>query len=129
MNKKMISILFLFLIISCNTSKQNNNTSIDLTFLKTHMPNIKNGKIIFNQSCITCHLYGTAGAAILTDKNSWVKLLKEKNKEDIYLNVLNGFIGEKGPMPEKGTCIKCSNIDLFDAIEYILSVNGLSINH
>ena len=127
MNNKIIFILFLFLI-SCKPNKQN-DIPPDLGFLKTHAPNIKNGKKVFNQSCITCHLYGTGGATILTDKNSWRKLLKNKNKESIYLNVLNGYIGEKGPMPQKGACINCSNIDLLDAIEYILFINGLGLNH
>ena len=74
-------------------------------------------------------MYGTAGATILKDKKSWEKLLINRNKEDIYLNVLNGFIGKKGPMPQKGACLNCSNTDLLDAIEYILFINGLSINH
>ena len=127
MNNKIIFILFLF-IISCKSNEQN-NIPPDLTFLKTHVPNIENGKNIFNQSCLTCHLYGSSGATILTDNNSWQKLLKDKNKENIYLNVLNGFIGEKGPMPKKGACINCSNTDLVDAIEYILYVNGLGISY
>ena len=128
MNNKIILFFFLLLIIGCKANKQN-DIPVDLTFLETHIPNIENGKKIFNQSCITCHLYGTAGATILKDKKSWEKLLIDKNKEDVYLNVLNGFIGEKGPMPQKGACLNCSNTDLLDAIEYILFINGLSINH
>ena len=127
MNNKII-FFFLLFIIGCKINKQN-DISVDLTFLGTHIPNIENGKKVFNQSCTTCHLYGTAGATILKDKKSWEKLLIDRNKEDIYLNVLNGFIGEKGPMPQKGACLDCSNIDLLDAIEYILFINGLSINH
>ena len=127
MNNKLIFIFFL-LFISCKTNKEE-NIPINLAFLETHIPNIENGKKIFNHSCLTCHLYGTAGATILTDKNSWIKLLIDKKKKDIYLNVFNGFVGEKGPMPEKGACLNCSNTDLLDAIEYILFINNLSINH
>ena len=127
MNNKIIFFLLL-LIIGCKINEQNEIPE-DLTFLDTHIPNIENGKKVFNQSCITCHLYGTAGATILKDKKSWEILLIDRNKEDIYLNVLNGFIGEKGPMPQKGACLNCSNTDLLDAIEYILFINGLSFNH
>ena len=127
MNNKII-LLFLLLIISCKTNKQN-DIPVDLTFLETHIPNIENGQKKFNESCITCHLYGTAGATILKDKKSWEKILIDRNKEDIYLNVFNGFIGDKGPMPQRGACLNCSDTDLLDAIEYILFINGLSINH
>tara|TARA_Y100001970_G_scaffold41940_1_gene52120 strand:+ start:21702 stop:22085 length:384 start_codon:yes stop_codon:yes gene_type:complete len=127
MNKKIIFI-FLILTISCKTEKPN-NIGIDLDFLESHMIDINNGKKIFNHSCITCHLYGSGGATMLIDKKSWSILLEQKSKEIIYLNVLNGFIGKKGPMPEKGACTNCSNTDLLDAIEYILSINGLTIRN
>ena len=127
MNKKIIFIC-LILIISCKTDKST-KAEANLDFLETHTPNINNGKKIFNYSCVTCHLYGSVGATMLIDKKSWSQLLNEKSNEDIYLNVLNGFMGKKGPMPEKGACIDCSNTDLFDAIEYILSLNGLTIKN
>tara|TARA_Y100000996_G_C22414071_1_gene598506 strand:+ start:385 stop:765 length:381 start_codon:yes stop_codon:yes gene_type:complete len=126
----MNKIIIIFLILSASCYKiEENKEPIDLSFLETHAPDIKNGRKIFNQSCITCHLYGTGGANILNDKISWNKMLNNRDKKDIYLNVLNGFLGEKGPMPSKGACINCSNTDLLDAIEYILSVNNLSINN
>ena len=125
MNYKIILISILLLITSCKKlNNKNQNTNIDLTFLNTHVFNIENGKNIFNKSCITCHLYGTAGAITIKDKKSWKKLLTEKTTEEIYLNILNGYAGEKGPMPRKGACNKCSETDLFDTLEYMLSVNG-----
>ena len=127
MNKKVIFIC-LILIIGCKTD-ESTIAKVNLDFLKTYTPNINNGKKIFNYSCITCHLYGSAGAATLTDKKYWSQLLNKKSNEDIYLNVLNGFMGKKGPMPEKGACINCSDNDLIDAIEYILSINGLTIKN
>ena len=125
MNNKIVLISILLVIISCNTD--HTNKDIDLTFLNTHSLDIENGKNIFNRSCITCHLYGTGGATILNDKKSWEELLGKKEIKEIYLNVFNGYIGEKGPMPIKGGCIQCSDTDLFDAIEYILFINGLSL--
>ena len=56
-------------------------------------------------------------------------MLREKTIEEIYLNVLNGYTDDKGPMPKKGACRECSEIDLFDAIEYMLSISNLSIRN
>ena len=127
MNKKIIFI-FLILIIGCKT-EESTTIEVNLDFMDTYIPDINNGKKIFDYSCVTCHLYGSAGATILTDKKSWLELIEKKTDERIYLNVLNGFMGEKGPMPEKGACINCSDTDLLDAIEYILSINGLTLKN
>tara|TARA_X000000368_G_C22807014_1_gene612912 strand:+ start:129 stop:518 length:390 start_codon:yes stop_codon:yes gene_type:complete len=127
----MIKYFLLFFIClvftSCLQKNKNNSDSIDLTFLSTHKLNIKNGKTVFNKSCITCHLYGTGGATILNDKKTWENILETKTIQKIYTNVLYGYVGDKGPMPQKGACQECSETDLLDAIEYILSINRLSI--
>ena len=119
-----ISIYF----FSCTTNQNSNKVVFDLDFLQTYNSNLKNGEKIFNLYCITCHLYGTSGATLIHEKESWIRLLNNKKKEEIFLNVLNGYTGENGPMPNNGGCYSCSNQDLFDAIEYILSINNLSIS-
>ena len=129
MKKKKFLFYILIFIIACNKNDRKDQTPIDLTFLKTHTFNIDNGKRVFNQSCITCHLYGTGGATMLRDTDSWEILLNEKTMEEIYLNVLNGYAGNKGPMPEKGACIRCTEKDLLDAIMYILYLNSLTIRN
>ena len=129
MNNRIVLISIFILIISCNNTENQYKTTIDLRFLNTHPLNIENGKQIFNKSCITCHLYGTGGATILNDKEAWSRLCREKTMEEIYLNVLNGYAGDKGPMPKKGACRDCSETDLFDAIEYMLFINNLSIRN
>ena len=129
MKKKILLFCTLIVITACNKADTKEQAPVDLTFLKTHTFNIDNGKRVFNQSCITCHLYGTGGATMLRDTDSWEILLSEKTMEEIYLNVLNGYIGDKGPMPEKGSCIRCTEEDLLDAIEYILYLNSLTIRN
>ena len=116
----------MFLILSCN---KNTDIIINLELVNTYTPNVQNGEKIFNKACITCHLYGTGGATLLTNTKEWDFLLKKKEKKEIYLNVLNGFVGKSGPMPAKGGCQNCSEQDLLDAIEYILSINKLTIIH
>lgn len=129
MKKKILLFCTLIVITACNKIDTKKKTSVDLNFLKTHTFNIDNGKKVFNQSCITCHLYGTGGATMLRDADSWELLLNKKTMKEIYLNVLNGYIGDKGPMPKKGGCIQCSEEDLLDAIEYILYLNSLTIRN
>ena len=129
MKKKILLFCTLIVITACNTTDSKKKPSVDLTFLKTHTFNIDNGKRVFNQSCITCHLYGTGGATMLRDTDSWEFLLNKKTMEEIYMNVLNGYIGDKGPMPKKGGCMQCSEEDLLDAIEYILYLNSLTIRN
>ena len=86
MNNKIVLISILLVIISCNTD--HTNKDIDLTFLNTHSLDIENGKNIFNRSCMTCHLYGTGGATLLTDKNAWEQLFREKEMKTIFLTFL-----------------------------------------
>ena len=129
LNKKILLLYTLIIITACNKNNSKEQASVDLTFLKTHTFNIDNGEKVFNQSCITCHLYGTGGATMLRDTDSWEFLLNQKTIEEIYLNVLNGYIGDKGPMPKKGGCIRCSEEDLLDAIEYILYLNSLTVRN
>ena len=125
MKKNNFFLLVILLIFSCN---KNEPIKVNINFLNNYKSDIKNGKAVFNKACITCHLYGTAGAMQLTDKIAWEELILKKTKEEIFLNVFNGFTGKRGPMPKKGGCNNCSKEDIFDAIEYILSINNLSIN-
>ena len=127
----MRSVFILLLTIICSSCIDNKSTTklIDLDLLENHLPSLDNGKKIFNNSCLTCHLYGTGGATMLTDKNAWEQLFREKEMKTIFLNVLNGFTGNKGPMPEKGACYNCTQEDLLDAISYILYINRLTTNN
>ena len=118
--------VFLLLLLSCNN---NQKKEVSLDFIDTYKANTINGKKIFYKSCVTCHLYGTAGATTLYNKKEWEHIFKNKDREKVFLNVYNGFSGTKGIMPKMGGCYNCSELDLFDAIEYILSINGLTVNN
>ena len=126
---RSIFILLLIIIFSSCIDNKSKTIPIDLDLLENHLPSLDNGEKIFNNSCLTCHLYGTGGATLLTDKNAWEQLFREKEMKIIFLNVLNGFIGNKGPMPEKGACYNCTQEDLLDAISYILYINRLTTNN
>jgi len=131
----MKNIFFLILIFSFFSCKKNDKFSdIDLKLFKTSSyktdkKKIKNGEIIFNGSCATCHLYGVGGSSLINDKRYWKDLIDKKPLNRIYTNVFNGISGKKGIMPRRGGCIKCSDKDLIDAVNYIFSYNGIRINN
>ena len=127
MIKKLFFLSFI-LILSCSKNNQE-NTKKNFSFINSYSADLKNGRKVFNKACITCHLYGSGGSIMLNDSLSWSRVISKKNKIEIYSNVYNGYMGEKGPMPYKGGCIDCSDQDLMDAIEYILSINGLSTSN
>tara|TARA_Y100001935_G_scaffold219652_1_gene192967 strand:+ start:144 stop:527 length:384 start_codon:yes stop_codon:yes gene_type:complete len=122
---KKLFFISLVLIFSCNKNNQE-NIKKNFSFVNSYSADLKNGRKVFNKACITCHLYGTGGSIMLNDSLSWSRVISKKDKIEIYSNVYNGYMGEKGPMPYKGGCLDCSDEDLMDAIEYILSINGLS---
>ena len=131
----MKNIFFLILILFLFSCKKNDKLpDIDLNFLKkssykTDTNTIKNGENIFNGSCSTCHLYGVGGSSLINDKKYWKDLIDKKPLNRIYSNVFNGISGKKGIMPRRGGCIKCSDKDLVDAVNYIFSYNGIRINN
>jgi len=94
---------------------------------KKFTANLENGKAIYNKVCIACHMSGVAGAAKLTDKSRW-EASAAKGKATLHKHVINGFTGEHGAMPAKGTCTTCSDQDLFDAMSYILGQAGVTAN-
>ncbi len=38
---------------------------------------------------------------------------------------MNGYTGKYGVMPEKGTCMDCTEQDLYDAISYMMDKAGV----
>ena len=92
---------------------------------KQFTANLENGKAIYEKTCIACHMSGVAGAASLKDKPRW-EASAAKGKATLHKHVINGFQGEHGVMPAKGTCTDCSDQDLFDAMSYILHEAGVT---
>ena len=69
---------------------------------------------IVEAHCIACHGTGMPGAAMIGDKDAWAAKL-EPGKEIVLASAKAG----KGVMPPMGTCMDCSDDELWAAIEYM----------
>jgi cytochrome c5 len=92
---------------------------------KEFTANLDNGKAVYDKACIACHWKGVAGAAALTDKDRWEEIAA-KGMKTLHQHAIDGFQGEYGVMPAKGTCADCSDQDLYDAISYMLKEAGVT---
>ena len=117
--KKLLSLLFVvlfgsMLLSSCGDSKP-----------KELKANLENGKVIYDKSCIACHMTGVAGAAALTDKPRW-DAIADKDIKVLHQQSIDGYQGEFGVMPARGACVDCTDQDLFDAINYMMDKAGVA---
>ena len=128
--KRLFTILFavgflgIFLTSCDNSGSENKTTEVKKEVKKEMTANLENGKAVYNKACIACHWKGVAGAAALTDKPRWEEIAA-KGMETLHKHAITGFQGEYGVMPEKGTCIDCSEQDMYDAIGYMLNEAGV----
>ena len=82
--------------------------------------NLENGKKIYDKSCIACHFTGVSGAPALKDDKYKVEewqVRADKGIAELMKNSIAGF--NNNLMPPKGTCMDCSDQDMFDAIHYM----------
>jgi cytochrome c5 len=74
----------------------------------------RTGKAITEQFCMACHGTGMPGAARIGDKAAWAVKL-EPGKDVVLASAIKG----KGIMPPRGTCMDCTDDELWSAIEYM----------
>lgn len=87
---------------------------------------LANGEVVYNKACIACHLKGVAGAAALDDKPRWDEIAA-KGMPTLHEHAIKGYTGKYGVMPEKGTCMDCTEQDLYDAISFMITKAGSTI--
>lgn len=80
---------------------------------------VEPGERIYKSTCALCHAAGTAGAPIPGDKADWEPRLAQ-GMETIYRHALEGFTGEKGVMPPRGTGMSLSDDDIKAAVDYMV---------
>lgn len=75
----------------------------------------QNGQAIYGQYCTVCHQQGLAGAPRFRSED-WKPRLSGRGIEALLASALQGI----NAMPPRGTCVKCSDDELRQAIEYML---------
>lgn len=119
MKKQIIAlfggILFVGALISCGGGGGGS---------KTMTADLANGEAVYDRSCIACHLNGVAGAAALSDTPRWEENAA-KGMAELTKSAMAGYTGNYGVMPEKGTCMDCTEQDMYDAISYMMDQAGV----
>lgn len=88
---------------------------------------LANGKAVYDRACFACHVdavEGVAGAAGLQNKVRW-QAQADKGWKTLLDHATNGYTGQYGTLPPKGTCADCAEKDLFDAINYMMGRVGV----
>ncbi len=79
----------------------------------------RSGKQVYDTACFACHATGAAGAPKLGDKAAWGPRIAQ-GMDTLVSHAINGFQGQTGVMPPKGTCAACSNDELKAAVKYMV---------
>ncbi|MEM8594424.1 MAG: c-type cytochrome [Pseudomonadota bacterium] len=69
----------------------------------------------FNQSCVSCHLSGMAGAPRKGDTAEWARRLQAKGMPALIDSVKQGM----GAMPPMGMCSECDDETIEQLIVYM----------
>lgn len=84
---------------------------------------LANGEAVYKKYCFACHDAGLAGAAKHTDTARWEESAA-KGIPTLIKHVTEGYQGQYGMIPPKGTCMECSDQDITDAVHYQLKMGG-----
>jgi cytochrome c5 len=79
----------------------------------------RTGDEVYNAHCAACHGTGVAGAPKMGDSAAWAPRAAQ-GIDTLLSHATNGL----NAMPPKGTCAECSEDELKNAIEYMLSQSG-----
>ncbi len=116
-----------FILSGCGSGNETKSSQADNTKKaeKQLTVNLQNGEAVYKKVCIACHMSGVAGAPALNNKERW-SVIAEKGMKALHHDAINGYTGDYGVMPPRGTCMDCSDQDLYDAIGYMLKEAGVS---
>ena len=74
------------------------------------------GEQIYLNTCFSCHAAGVAGAPRVGDAQDWGARL-QKGRDELLRHTIDGV---PPGMPAKGLCRDCSEVELGQAVDYML---------
>jgi cytochrome c5 len=77
------------------------------------------GEKVYSSACLTCHGTGVVGAPKLGDKAAWEPRIAQ-GMETLNQHAIQGFQGQTGVMPPKGGYTALSNVEVEDAVAYMV---------
>lgn len=80
------------------------------------------GKAVYEASCASCHKTGMMGAPKTGDKAAWAPRIGQ-GIDLMVAKSIKGFKGPKGMMPAKGGNTKLTDVQVGNAVAYLVSVS------
>jgi cytochrome c5 len=116
LNKSLYSILKtltgLLILVASDNSIMADSTP-DTTNDSTR--NLPNGEVVFQKACFSCHGTGFYGAPVIGDTYDWEERLI-KGEAVLLESTLDGM----NSMPARGGCATCSDIEIHQAVRYLI---------
>lgn len=81
-------------------------------------PDLATGEKVYKSTCSICHKSGLRGAPRLGSKKDWEPRLAQGN-EILYDHAINGYRGNKGSMPSRGSNARLSENEVKAAVDYM----------
>ena len=83
---------------------------------------LRRGRMVWLNTCATCHTDDFTGAPLVTDKTAWTPRLG-KGTDALYVSALNGMFGPMGTeMPPRGDNPKLSDEEVRAAVDYMIAL-------
>lgn len=79
----------------------------------------KSGKEVYDTYCFVCHATGMSEAPRLGDAEAWAPRVAQ-GMDQMLANTINGL----NVMPEKGTCMACTDAELEATVTYMVESPG-----
>ena len=76
----------------------------------------RKGEDVYKAACVLCHGAGIAGAPKFGDKAAW-KARIAQGVPKLHMNAIKGIRA----MPPKGTCATCTDKEIKNAVDYMVS--------
>lgn len=96
--------------------KETYNLTIDISKTKA---DFENGKKMYHKYCMSCHFAGISGAQALQEGKYKIEDWKKSAEKGMEILLMHSVNGYNKLMPPMGTCMNCSEKDMFDAISYM----------